>query len=1324
MQNSNSILSRFSGVQFLTIFTGLMLICHSGNVYGQFAMAQPQWIWDSANPDSIPNGTCHFRKTLEMTNVESASIHVAAYDEFKLYVNGKRVGTGNKSGTLFDIADFIEDGKNTVAVQVDKSGNENAGLWARITIKPESGRPQVHVTDGTWKTSTRPLPLWQRRFYSASNWKYARSLGPPPARVRNKAIAENATTAPVVQKSDLPQYVSAQDAASINVSDKGITRLAVRKIDSNSLKSPDFRVPRQFEVQHVASDADVGSVIAMEFNEFGQIVVSTEGGSLQLVYDSNKDGSFDSVRKCCETVRNVQGIAAISGDLFVTGEGPNGNALYRLTDDDQDGFYERATKILKIEGTPGEHGAHSVVLGPDGYVYALIGNHASVQSSVDDSSPYKHPYSGDLVQRFEDPGGHANGIKAPGGTIVRVDPSTSRTEIVAGGLRNPYDIAFDKNGQLFTHDSDMESDEGTTWYRPTRVLHVVPGADLGWRSGWSKWHDYYIDTLPAITHTGRGSPAGLAFYQHDTYPEKYRDTLFSCDWAGGQILVMRCDPDGAGYKAAFTTFLKGEPLNATDLSVGPDGWIYFSTGGRGTQGSIFRVVWTGTSRATTPVKSDVDQVLRQPQLLSAWARQEIARIKQKTGKRWQQDLTSAILDSNRPSAERVQGLTILHLFGLLPSTDVLAKASRDPSAEVRAKAASLMALATSPSHSTRLIQMLEDPDPAVRREVCLALARAHVPITVNQISHILAAEDRFESLAARRLLETIPVESWESFVLKADDHRVFLQGATAMMVASPSEQRGRQVIGRAIHILQDYINDRDFLDLLRVLQLTLHRTGLKASDVPDLAFNMAEEYPSSHTKMNRELVRLLAYLQVDSIMDRYIEELERDDVDTSERIHLAMHLTLINGGWNTSDKLKVFKHLDPPNGAGNSVPGYLQNASVAFGKTLTDEEATLAIAQGHEYRSAAMAAILRLPEKLSDDQIKQLIDLDQRLVNSNTDGAKRLKIAIVAVLSRDGSQQASQHLKNMYDQDESRRVAIAFGLAENINPDNWEYIVRSLPLLDPDATREMLVKLKTVTKWPKEPEPYRVVIKAAERLSDNGASDAIALLEHWQGFASSQKKLPWRKAILAWKKWYAEKFPDALPIYSEESMLVSTSKSMSLTKIDGRWDYAQLQAFVQSSAIANGSVKNGEAAFVKADCAKCHRFGSIGDSLGPDLTGLSKRFRTSEILESIVEPSKIISEQYASKTVITDAGISHSGIVAAGAPGETVVLKSDGRKVRIPTSEIDEIVPQTVSVMPDHLLDRLSAEEVRDLFAFLTEGKLRVSSKSVRALIGEKAKKR
>ena len=83
-----------------------------------------------------------------------------------------------------------------------------------------------------------------------------------------------------------------------------------------------------------------------------------------------------------------------------------------------------------------------------------------------------------------------------------------------------------------------------------------------------------------------------------------------------------------------------------------------------------------------------------------------------------------------------------------------------------------------------------------------------------------------------------------------------------------------------------------------VQQLALLRGNLTRNDVPLLSQRLSEEYPSSSQLINRELVRLLAYLQVGSILDRYLAELETD-LPAADRVHLATHLTRIKANWST-----------------------------------------------------------------------------------------------------------------------------------------------------------------------------------------------------------------------------------------------------------------------------------------------------------------------------------------------------------------------------------------------------------------------------------------
>ena len=125
-----------------------------------------------------------------------------------------------------------------------------------------------------------------------------------------------------------------------------------------------FQIQKGFGVQRVLSDEQVGSIIAMTFNEFGHIILSQEDGPLLLVFDKDEDGIPEQVRTYCDKVKSCQGILALNGEVFVTGDGPEGAALYRLTDVDRNGTLEQVKAIVKFKGNGGEHGPHGIRLGP------------------------------------------------------------------------------------------------------------------------------------------------------------------------------------------------------------------------------------------------------------------------------------------------------------------------------------------------------------------------------------------------------------------------------------------------------------------------------------------------------------------------------------------------------------------------------------------------------------------------------------------------------------------------------------------------------------------------------------------------------------------------------------------------------------------------------------------------------------------------------------------------------------------------------------------------------------------------------------------------
>ena len=383
-----------------------------------------------------------------------------------------------------------------------------------------------------------------------------------------------------------------------------------------------YSVPREKE----------GSWVSMTVDPQGRLIVSDQGkaGLFRITPPAlGEDASKTKVEKIELPISMAQGMTCAFDSLYVVvndgDQQGKRSGLYRLRDTDGDDQYDQLRKLRDIHGRS-EHGPHAIVPSPDGKTLTLIaGNHTHLPHP--ESSVVPRVWKEDLLhERIWDVNGHAVGIEAPGGWICRLDPEGKTWELFSMGYRNPYDIAYNRAGELFTYDADMEWDLGLPWYRPTRVCHVTSGSEFGWRAGSGKWPPYYPDSLPAMLNIGTGSPTGITFGYGAKFPEKYRHALFICDWSFCKLYALHLEPKGATYRATREEFVTGAPLPLTDIVINPhDGAMYFTIGGRNTQSGLYRVTYSGDdlpkiASATAPASTSSNptpaaQLRRQ---LEAW----------------------------------------------------------------------------------------------------------------------------------------------------------------------------------------------------------------------------------------------------------------------------------------------------------------------------------------------------------------------------------------------------------------------------------------------------------------------------------------------------------------------------------------------------------------------------------------------------------------------------------------------------------------------------------------------------------------------------------
>ena len=271
---------------------------------------------------------------------------------------------------------------------------------------------------------------------------------------------------------------------------------------------------------------------------------------------------------------------------------PKTSGFYRLQDTDGDDQFDKLTLLKTLVGE-GEHGPHSIKLSPDKKsLYVICGNYTDLPEMDSYRLPKTWKYD-NLFPEIKDPRGHANDRKEPGGWVANVDPEGKKWELISAGYRNPFDLAFNDVGDLFVYDADMEWDFGLPWYRPTRICHATSGSEFGWRTGNGKWSPAFPDNLPPVINIGQGSPTNLMYLKGAKFPTKYKQTLLAFDWSFGIVHAIHLKPKGASYTAVQEEFLSAAPLPLTDGAIGPDGSLYFLTGGRRLESNLYRVYYRG-----------------------------------------------------------------------------------------------------------------------------------------------------------------------------------------------------------------------------------------------------------------------------------------------------------------------------------------------------------------------------------------------------------------------------------------------------------------------------------------------------------------------------------------------------------------------------------------------------------------------------------------------------------------------------------------------------------------------------------------------------------
>lgn len=370
-----------------------------------------------------------------------------------------------------------------------------------------------------------------------------------------------------------------------------------------------IKVPDGFKVELLYSvpGTEQGSWIALCVDDRDRIYASDQYGGLYRfpAPPAGQPLRHESVEKVPVELQGVNGMCFSDGVLYLgvnDYEQKSTSGFYKISDSDGDDKLD-TLELLRAMESRGDHGIHAVVPIPGSQDFYLVCGNNTLPTEVTPNSPVPPIWGEDhLLTRMPDGRGHNRHVLAPGGTIYRVTRDGKTFSRFASGFRNIYDAAINHEGELFTYDADMEYDFNTSWYRPTRINHVVSGGEFGWRNGAGKFPEFYPDNLPAAINIGPGSPTGVAFGYGAKFPARYQNALFILDWSWGKIYAVQMEPNGASYRGVKEDFLSGAPFPVTDVIIHPkDGAMYLTIGGRRVQSGVYRISYTG-GEDTSPAK--------------------------------------------------------------------------------------------------------------------------------------------------------------------------------------------------------------------------------------------------------------------------------------------------------------------------------------------------------------------------------------------------------------------------------------------------------------------------------------------------------------------------------------------------------------------------------------------------------------------------------------------------------------------------------------------------------------------------------------------------
>ena len=744
----------------------------------------------------------------------------------------------------------------------------------------------------------------------------------------------------------------------------------VENVSSLPPRTPDderkaLHVPPGFEIQLVAAEPDIHKPLNLAFDDRGRLWVTStveypyparEGtrprDTVKVLSDFQADGRAKKIETFADGLNIPIGLLPLpSARAALVHNIPN---IYLMRDVDGDGRSDTREVFYGIYGNRDTHGmTNAFSWGFDGWIYACHGFSNDSQVQGKDHKP----------------------IHMQSGNTYRMRPDGSHAEYFTHGQVNPFGLAFDPLGNLYSADCHS---------RP--VYQLIRGA---WYPSFGKPDDGVGFGPDMVTHDhGSTGIGGISFYAADQFPEAYRGTVFLGNVVTNRVNHDKIEWHGSspkGIEQPDFVWSEDNWFRPVDIELGPDGALYIADfynriighyevplthpGRDRERGRIWRIVYKGTDGKSSPALISPNRTTSSvAELVSDMAHPNlvvrISAANQLVERGGEPAITAvrAIMKPGTPARQRVHGLWILERRDVLDDATLMACAG-DPDRELRVH--SMKVLVDRPKLTKPVSELapsrLSDADPFVRRAAAEVLGahassanirpllalRQSAPGDDTHLIHVvrIALRDQLQNAEVWSRLGNLNLSERDQRDIADVTTGVHTEGAAGFLFAhlKAFELPQAELLRFTHHIARygapalvpelvalavaDKRPEAERLALLKAVQQGTQERGLALDEssrrlASALAGRLLSSKQPNDVMLGIDVVRDFQFRDMQPALKKVIE---RGDLAEDARIHAMGALTVIDPKPNLATIADVLADTSAPIGMRDSAANLLGN---------------------------------------------------------------------------------------------------------------------------------------------------------------------------------------------------------------------------------------------------------------------------------------------------------------------------------------------------------------------------------------------------------------